>query len=129
MGSKEPRGGGEEEDEEEGPPPGWSSIPPPQPHSEMAQMVCGSCHHLLAYPQGAKHVQCSCCHTVNVVLEAHQVGQVKCGGCAVLLMYPYGAPSVRCSSCHFATEIGVHNKRPPLSVQQAQATAAPYSLQ
>ncbi|CBI23324.3 hypothetical protein VitviT2T_014999 [Vitis vinifera] len=86
--------------------------------SEMAQMVCGSCRRLLSYPQGTRHVECSCCQTVNFVLEAHQVGQVKCGSCAVLLMYPYGAPSVRCSSCRFVTEIGVHNRRLPLSVQQ-----------
>ncbi|KDO75958.1 hypothetical protein CISIN_1g033096mg [Citrus sinensis] len=76
-------------------------------HQEMAQMVCGSCRRLLAYPRGARHVKCSCCQTVNFVLEAHQVGQVKCASCAVLLMYPYGAPSVRCSSCCFVTEIGV----------------------
>ncbi|RVW46290.1 Protein LOL2 [Vitis vinifera] len=104
--------------------------------AEMAQMVCGSCRRLLSYPQGTRHVECSCCQTVNFVLEgsslpffltkswllsikkilfnismlpfpAHQVGQVKCGSCAVLLMYPYGAPSVRCSSCRFVTEIGV----------------------
>ncbi|KDO75957.1 hypothetical protein CISIN_1g033096mg [Citrus sinensis] len=100
----------QEENEEAGPPPGWQPIPPPLPvpsPSEMAQMVCGSCRRLLAYPRGARHVKCSCCQTVNFVLEAHQVGQVKCASCAVLLMYPYGAPSVRCSSCCFVTEIGV----------------------
>ncbi|KAL0310647.1 UNVERIFIED_CONTAM: hypothetical protein Sangu_2359400 [Sesamum angustifolium] len=51
----------------------------------------------------------------------HDVGQVKCGGCSVLLMYPHGAPAVQCTTCHFVTEIGAHNRRPPLSVQQAQA--------
>ncbi|XP_077212499.1 protein LOL2-like isoform X2 [Tasmannia lanceolata] len=86
----------------------------------MGQMVCGNCHHLLSYPQGARNVQCSSCQIVNLVLEAHQVGNVKCGGCSMLLMYPYGAPSVRCSSCQFVTEIGAHNMRPPLSVQQGQ---------
>ncbi|BBH00880.1 lsd one like 2 [Prunus dulcis] len=70
-------------------------------------MVCGSCRRLLKYSRGARHVQCSCCQTVNFVLEADQVGQVKCGSCAVLLMYQYGASSVRCSSCQFVTEIGV----------------------
>ncbi|KAK9936361.1 hypothetical protein M0R45_013207 [Rubus argutus] len=90
--------------------------------SEIAQMVCGSCHRLLKYPQGAKHVQCSCCQTVNFVLEAHQVGQVKCDSCTTLLMYPYGAPSVRCSSCSFVTEVREHNMRPPWSVQQGQPT-------
>ncbi|KAA8519807.1 hypothetical protein F0562_014103 [Nyssa sinensis] len=129
-----------EEEGEEGPPPGWQSIPPsqqqPQPPpptpllppavpSEMAQMVCGSCRQLLSYPRGARHVQCSCCQTVNFVLEANQVGQVKCGSCAVLLMYPYGAPSVRCSSCRFVTEIGMHNRRPPLSVQQSRPPSVP----
>ncbi|XVF27648.1 hypothetical protein REPUB_Repub14bG0126400 [Reevesia pubescens] len=119
-------------EEEEGPPPGWQTIPPqpplpqptPQPSSdaEMAQMVCGSCHQLLSYPRGTQQAKCSCCETVNFVLEAHQVGLVKCDSCAVLLMYPYGAPSVKCSSCHFVTEIGAHNRRPPWSVQQGQST-------
>ncbi|ESR62574.1 hypothetical protein CICLE_v10017149mg [Citrus x clementina] len=114
----------QEENEEAGPPPGWQPIPPPLPvpsPSEMAQMVCGSCRQLLAYPRGARHVKCSCCQTVNFVLEAHQVGQVKCASCAVLLMYPYGASSVRCSSCRFVTEIGDHNRRAPWSVQQGQS--------
>ncbi|KAL3519757.1 hypothetical protein ACH5RR_017906 [Cinchona calisaya] len=97
---------------------------PPAPAAsstlEKGQMVCGSCRLLLSYPRGIKYVQCPSCQIVNLVLEDHQVGQVKCGGCAVLLMYPYGAPSVRCCSCHFVTEIGAHNRRPPLSVQQAQ---------
>ncbi|EOY28255.1 Lsd one like 2 [Theobroma cacao] len=113
------------EEEEEGPPPGWQSIPPPPqppPSSEMAQMVCGSCRQLLSYPRGARQAKCSCCETVNFVLEAHQVGLVKCGSCAVLLMYPFGASSVRCSSCQFVTEIGAHNRRPPWSVQQGQPT-------
>ncbi|XP_004505056.1 protein LOL2 [Cicer arietinum] len=108
------------EEDDDGPPPGWQPIPtPPQPLPSVgfAQMVCGSCRRLLAYQRGAKHVKCSCCQTVNIVLEADQVGQVKCGSCAVLLMYPYGASQVRCSSCRFVTEIGAHNKRPPWSVQ------------
>ncbi|KAH0854885.1 hypothetical protein HID58_031349 [Brassica napus] len=123
----------EEEDEEEGPPPGWEStvLPPPiaavttavnsttaAEISEMAQMVCGSCRRLLSYPRGTKHVKCSCCQTVNLVLEAYQVGQVKCSNCELLLMYPYGAPSVRCSSCKSVTDIREDNKRPPWSVLQ-----------
>ncbi|KAG2318473.1 hypothetical protein Bca52824_011686 [Brassica carinata] len=125
----------EEEEEEEGPPPGWESTVLPPPISavttavnstttttaeitEMAQMVCGSCRRLLSYPRGTKHVKCSCCQTVNLVLEAHQVGQVKCSSCELLLMYPYGAPSVRCSSCKSVTDIREDNKRPPWSVQQ-----------
>ncbi|KAJ4880932.1 Protein LOL2 [Raphanus sativus] len=128
------------EEEEEGPPPGWESIvllpPPPPPISavttaensttttstveipEKAQMVCGSCRRLLSYPRGTKHVKCSCCLTLNLVLEAYQVGQVKCSNCELLLMYPYGAPSVRCSSCKSVTDIREDNKRPPWSVQQ-----------
>ncbi|CAI9087459.1 OLC1v1021532C7 [Oldenlandia corymbosa var. corymbosa] len=74
---------------------------------EKGQMICGSCRKLLTYPRGVKYVRCSCCQTVNLVLEAHQVGQVKCGGCAVLLMYPEGAPSVKCCSCRYVTDIGV----------------------
>lgn len=119
---------------DEGSQPGQKSVPPlkllpPTPPqlppavsspSEKGQMVCGSCRLLLAYPRGVKYVQCSSCQTVNLVLEDHQVGQVRCGGCEVLLMFPYGAPSVRCCSCHFVTEIGAHNRRPPLSVQQAR---------
>lgn len=120
-------------DMEEGPPPGWHSMPssqlqtpvqkppPPVDSSEKGQMVCGSCRQLLSYPRGAKYVKCACCQTVNYVLEEHQVGQVKCGGCAVLLMYPYGAPKVKCSSCRAVTEIGAHNRRPPLSEQQRRA--------
>ncbi|XP_078439548.1 protein LOL5-like isoform X2 [Wolffia australiana] len=73
---------------------------------EMGQMVCGSCRQLLSYPKHADCVQCTCCQTVNLVLEAHQVGNIKCGKCFVLLMYPYGAPAVRCSCCRFVTEIG-----------------------
>lgn len=38
---------------------------------EMAQMVCGSCRRLLSYPRGTKHVKCSCCQTVNLVLEGY----------------------------------------------------------
>nr|VDC99558.1 unnamed protein product [Brassica oleracea] len=117
----------EDEDEEEGPPPGWEStvLPPPisavttaAEISEMAQMVCGSCRRLLSYPRGTKHVKCSCCQTVNLVLEAYQVGQVKCSNCQLLLMYPYGAPSVRCSSCKSVTDVREDNIRPPWSVLQ-----------
>ncbi|KAL2495056.1 basic salivary proline-rich protein 1-like [Forsythia ovata] len=100
------------------PPPVASS---PSGHStEKAQLVCGTCRKLLLYPRGAKWVQCPGCQEVNLVLEAHQIGQVNCGGCAVLLMYPHGAPAVQCSSCRFVTQIGAHNRRPPLSAQQAQ---------
>lgn len=35
------------------------------------QMVCGSCRQLLSYPRGVKYVQCSCCQTVNLVLEGN----------------------------------------------------------
>jgi LSD1 subclass zinc finger protein len=75
----------EEEEEEEGPPPGWESavLPPPivtitaavNPNPttveipEKAQMVCGSCRRLLSYLRGSKHVKCSSCQTVNLVLE------------------------------------------------------------
>lgn len=38
-------------------------------NAEIAQIVCGSCLRLLKYPPGAKQVQCSCCQTVNFVLE------------------------------------------------------------
>ncbi|GMN50807.1 hypothetical protein TIFTF001_019964 [Ficus carica] len=101
------------------PTPTPTPIPTPKSTlSEIAQIVCGSCHRLLKYPPGAKQVQCSCCQTLNFVLEAHELGQVKCGSCTVLLMYPYGAPQVRCSSCQFVTEIGEHNQRPPWSAQQ-----------
>ncbi|XP_038689176.1 protein LOL2 isoform X2 [Tripterygium wilfordii] len=126
-----------EGEEDDGPPPGWqqpipprarSRSPPPAPSpsvAEMAQMVCGSCSHLLSYPQGARHVKCSCCQMVNYVLEAHEVGVVNCRSCAVLLMYPYGASSVQCSSCLLVTEIGDHNRRPPWSVQQGQPPRTP----
>ncbi|KAG9157822.1 hypothetical protein Leryth_000010 [Lithospermum erythrorhizon] len=93
--------------------------------SEMGQLVCGTCRQLLSYPRGAKYVKCAKCQEVNLVLEEHEVGQVKCGGCLVLLMYRYGSPAVRCSSCRFVTSIGAHNRRPPLSEQQAQAHCRP----
>ncbi|XP_055961419.1 protein LOL2 [Mercurialis annua] len=125
------------EDDDDGPPPGWHSIPPPPqasppqppPSSEMVQLVCGSCRTLLSYPKGARHVKCSSCEMVNLVLEAHEVGQLKCGRCEVLLMYPYPAPSVRCSSCHFVTVIGAHNKRPPWSVIQGYSPPLPNQIQ
>ncbi|XP_072981610.1 protein LOL5 [Typha angustifolia] len=110
-------------------PPGYENLepqpptplpPPSTPLLEIGQMVCGSCHQLLCYLRGSIHVQCACCQTVNFVLEAHQVGNVKCGNCSVLLMYPHGAPSVRCSSCCSVTEIGPHNTRQLVSVQQGQ---------
>ncbi|KAK1420096.1 hypothetical protein QVD17_21424 [Tagetes erecta] len=82
---------------------------------EMAQMVCGSCRHLLSYPRGARYVECACCLEENYVLEEHEVGQVVCGGCNVLLMYPHGAPKVRCANCRTDTEIGDQNRRPSLS--------------
>ncbi|XP_042064488.1 proline-rich receptor-like protein kinase PERK10 isoform X2 [Salvia splendens] len=94
---------------------------PKSSSSEKAQLVCGTCRKLCLYPQGAKWIRCPGCQEVNFVLAAHEVGQVNCGGCAVLLMYPHGAPAVQCSSCRFVTEIGAHNRRPPLSIQQAQA--------
>ncbi|GAV75729.1 zf-LSD1 domain-containing protein, partial [Cephalotus follicularis] len=97
--------------------------------SEMAQIVCGSCRQLLTYLRGARHVQCSCCQTLNLVLEAHQVGQVKCGSCAILLIYPYGASSVRCSCCRFVTEIGAHNIRPPWSEQQGPSHPSTHTVQ
>ncbi|XP_019422734.1 PREDICTED: protein LOL2 isoform X2 [Lupinus angustifolius] len=122
----------EKQEDDDGPPPGWQQpihtttpslpTPPPPRPSDMGQLVCGSCRRLLAYPGGFKHVTCACCGTENLVLQPHQVGQVKCGGCAVLLMYPYGAPRVRCCSCRFETEIGDHNKRPPLSEQLRKPT-------
>ncbi|KAK1378753.1 hypothetical protein POM88_025497 [Heracleum sosnowskyi] len=137
-------GHGQQEVKEERFQPGSNSMPPPSPqiqppmptttplstasrrptqsgsHIEMCQMVCGSCRRLLSYARGAKYVKCSCCQTVNLVLEAHQVGQVKCGGCEVLLMYQFGANAVQCASCRHVTEIVVQNRRPPLSLQQAR---------
>uniref|UniRef100_A0A0D9V2U7 Zinc finger LSD1-type domain-containing protein n=1 Tax=Leersia perrieri TaxID=77586 RepID=A0A0D9V2U7_9ORYZ len=44
-------------------------LPPPPLHKEIGQMVCGSCRVLLAYFRGAGHVHCTCCQTMNLVLE------------------------------------------------------------
>ncbi|CAL5429528.1 unnamed protein product [Camellia sinensis] len=74
--------------------------------TEMAQLVCGGCHTLLMYIRGATSVQCSCCHTVNLALEANQVAHVNCGNCRLLLMYQYGARSVKCAVCNFVTSVG-----------------------
>uniref|UniRef100_A0A2P2KP58 Zinc finger LSD1-type domain-containing protein n=1 Tax=Rhizophora mucronata TaxID=61149 RepID=A0A2P2KP58_RHIMU len=79
---------------------------PPANGTEMAQLVCGGCHTLLMYIRGATSVQCSCCHTVNLALEANQVAYVNCGNCRMLLMYQYGAHSVKCAVCNFVTSIG-----------------------
>ncbi|AQK50700.1 LOL1 [Zea mays] len=75
--------------------------------TEMAQLVCGGCHTLLMYIRGATSVQCSCCHTVNLAMEANQVAHVNCGNCRMLLMYQYGARSVKCAVCSFVTSVGV----------------------
>ncbi|XP_073100037.1 protein LSD1-like [Elaeis guineensis] len=72
----------------------------------MAQLVCGGCHTLLMYIRGATSVQCSCCHTINLALEANQVAHVNCGNCQMLLMYQYGAGSVKCAVCNFVTSVG-----------------------
>ncbi|CAL0313920.1 unnamed protein product [Lupinus luteus] len=130
----------EKQEDDDGPPPGWQqpihTTPPalptpplPAPRTsgdtvltDIGQLVCGSCRRLLAYPGGFKQVKCAFCGTENLVLQPHQVGQVKCGGCTILLMYPYGAPRVRCCSCRFETEIGDHNRRPPLSEQLRKPT-------
>ncbi|WVZ94973.1 hypothetical protein U9M48_040793 [Paspalum notatum var. saurae] len=74
--------------------------------TEMAQLVCGGCHTLLMYIRGATSVQCSCCHTVNLAMEANQVAHVNCGNCRMLLMYQYGARSVKCAVCNFVTSVG-----------------------
>uniref|UniRef100_A0A0E0JL42 Zinc finger LSD1-type domain-containing protein n=1 Tax=Oryza punctata TaxID=4537 RepID=A0A0E0JL42_ORYPU len=98
--------------------------PPPSPYlnKEVGQMVCGSCRILLAYFRGAGYVHCTCCQTMNYVLEAHEVGKVHCGHCATLLMYPFGAPAVKCSFCLFVTEIGERNVRRRLSIEQPTRT-------
>ncbi|KAK3024699.1 hypothetical protein RJ639_042921, partial [Escallonia herrerae] len=74
--------------------------------TEMAQLVCGGCHTLLMYIRGATSVRCSCCHTVNLAMEANQVAHVNCGNCRMLLMYQYGARSVKCAVCNFVTSVG-----------------------
>ncbi|KAK2969519.1 hypothetical protein RJ640_029812, partial [Escallonia rubra] len=89
--------------------------------TEMAQLVCGGCHTLLMYIRGATSVQCSCCHTVNLAMEANQVAHVNCGNCRMLLMYQYGARSVKCAVCNFVTSVGVSVHFPfIISPQQAQ---------
>ncbi|XP_027105270.1 uncharacterized protein [Coffea arabica] len=124
-----------EDENEEGPPPGWHSVPLASQSSEavLADTQTGNHEDRTKYiDEGSQPGQKSVPPlkllppTPPRPLPAvsspsdHQVGQVKCGGCAVLLMYPYGAPSVRCCSCRSVTEIGAHNRRPPLSVQQAR---------
>ncbi|KAK8477826.1 hypothetical protein V6N13_026067 [Hibiscus sabdariffa] len=69
-------------------------------------LVCGGCHTLLMYNRGATSVQCSCCHTVNMALEANQVAHVNCGNCRMLLLYQYGARSVKCAIRNFVTSVG-----------------------
>ncbi|TYJ00946.1 hypothetical protein E1A91_A13G120500v1 [Gossypium mustelinum] len=46
-----------------------SQIAPSPEMVQMAQMVCGSCRQLLSYPEGTRQDKCSCCETVNFVLE------------------------------------------------------------
>ncbi|KQJ95309.1 hypothetical protein BRADI_3g16400v3 [Brachypodium distachyon] len=83
-----------------------NSFCPSRIWTEMAQLVCGGCHTLLMYIRGATSVQCSCCHTVNLAMEANQVAHVNCGNCRMLLMYQYGARSVKCAVCSFVTSVG-----------------------
>ena len=100
------------------------------PGAEMAQLICGHCRTLLMYAHGATSVQCSCCSTVNLAIEANHVAHVNCGNCFTTLMYPYGAPSVKCALCHFVTNVGeISNMRMPLLAQRplAVATMAPAS--
>ncbi|KAL8150559.1 hypothetical protein V2J09_020367 [Rumex salicifolius] len=82
--------------------PGWRRLCMLR-RTEMAQLVCEGCHTALMYIRGATSVHCSCCHTVNLALEANQVAHVNCGNCRMLLMYQYGARSVRCAVCNFVT--------------------------
>ncbi|XP_057841999.1 protein LOL2 isoform X2 [Cryptomeria japonica] len=111
--------------------PGWGAMPipmgpyapqpmpvPPPNGTEMAQLICGGCRTLLMYVRGATSVQCSCCHTVNLAMEANQVAHVNCGNCCTTLMYPFGAPSVKCALCHFVTAVGMNNMRMPLPAQR-----------
>ena len=74
----------------------------------MAQLSCSnpSCRCQLAYPRGARHVQCSLCNTLNDAYQANQLGHVVCSGCAITLMYAYGASSVKCAVCEVVTPIG-----------------------
>ncbi|KAL8130635.1 hypothetical protein V2J09_019790 [Rumex salicifolius] len=63
----------------------------------------------------------------STMYSKHEVGQVKCENCSELLMYPNGAPSVRCTKCHFVTDIGEHNRRPLLSVQQGRSSPTTFA--
>lgn len=76
------------------------------------------------YMRGATSVQCSCCHTVNLAMEAPQVAHINCGGCGMTLMYAYGAQSVKCALCQFVTSITMLNVRVPLPSQQPRPPQA-----
>ncbi|XP_024528460.1 protein LSD1 isoform X1 [Selaginella moellendorffii] len=84
-----------------------------RPGPEMAQLVCGGCRTLLLYIRGATSVQCSCCHTVNVAMDANQIAHVNCGGCSTTLVYAFGAQSVKCALCQYITPITMSNVRFP----------------
>jgi len=61
--------------------------------TQMAQLQCGGCHQLLMYTRGATSVQCSQCHTVNLVMQPNQMAHINCQGCGVTL----ACVPVRCS--------------------------------
>eukprot|EP00850_Spirogloea_muscicola_P025520 SM003378S12856 [mRNA] locus=s3378:9:1316:- [translate_table: standard] len=89
----------------------------------MAQLVCGGCRTLLMYIRGASSVQCSCCHTVNLAMEANSVAHINCGGCGRTLMYPYGAQSVKCAVCQSVTQAAMGTTRMPLPMQRPPGPA------
>lgn len=76
----------------------------------QSHLVCGGCHVLLMYPQGAANVRCSRCNHITTapVTSGADTSQIVCSGCRVLLAYPRGAQSVQCSMCHNVTQVPVY---------------------
>lgn len=89
----------------------------------MAQLSCSNpaCRCQLAYPRGARHVQCSICNTLNDAHQANQLGHVVCSGCSITLMYAYGASSVKCAVCEVVTPLSGDSpaRAPTLSPNQS----------
>ncbi len=79
----------------------------------QGQLVCGGCHTLLVYPQGASNVRCALCSSVtSVPTTTEMMAQLICGGCRTLLMYMRGATSVQCSCCH---TVNLAMEAPPMA--------------
>jgi len=76
--------------------------------AETANLICGGCRTMLAYPAGSNSVRCTVCSTINLLIQGSHVSNITCEGCHTPLMYTSGATSVKCSICNYVTPVGTH---------------------